>query len=114
MKHQQTHNNDIEKEFASVVNMTSKALEKWLASEESKSVGFTNEGEHEAVGHKSGKQIIKILDKKKADLTEDDIAHMHKVVGYIHRHLAQRPKGDVEETRWRYSLMNWGHDPLKA
>jgi hypothetical protein len=28
-------------------------------------------------------------------------------------HLAQRPEGDVEDTRWRYSLMNWGHDPLK-
>ena len=38
---------------------------------------------------------------------------MDKVVGYIHRHLAQRPDGDVEDTDWRYSLMNWGHDPLK-
>lgn len=25
------------------------------------------------------------------------------VVGYIHRHLAQRPDGDVTETTWRYS-----------
>jgi hypothetical protein len=31
----------------------------------------------------------------------------------VHRHLAQRPSGDVRETRWRYSLMNWGHDPLE-
>ena len=23
------------------------------------------------------------------------------------------PKDDVEHSRWRYSLMNWGHDPLK-
>ncbi len=23
-----------------------------------------------------------------------------------------RPDGDVTGTRWRYSLMNWGHDPL--
>lgn len=37
---------------------------------------------------------------------------MRKVVGYVRRHLAQRPSGDVEDTRWRYSLMNWGHDPL--
>jgi hypothetical protein len=37
---------------------------------------------------------------------------MHKVVGYVHRHLAQRPSGDVTDTAWRYSLMNWGHDPL--
>jgi len=32
---------------------------------------------------------------------------------YVHRHLAHRPSGDVERTPWRYSLMNWGHDPLK-
>jgi hypothetical protein len=38
---------------------------------------------------------------------------MQKVAGYVARHLKQRPKGDVSETRWRYSLMNWGHDPLK-
>ena len=46
-------------------------------------------------------------------LTEADYAHMRKVTGYIKRHSAQRPKGDVSHTRWRYSLMNWGHDPLK-
>jgi hypothetical protein len=37
---------------------------------------------------------------------------MRKVVGYVRRHLAQRPPGDVRDTRWRHSLMNWGHDPL--
>jgi hypothetical protein len=38
---------------------------------------------------------------------------MRKVIGFIKRHTAQRPAGDVSRTRWRYSLMNWGHDPLK-
>jgi hypothetical protein len=33
--------------------------------------------------------------------------------GPAHRHLAQRPSGDAREAEWRYSLMNWGHDPLK-
>jgi Protein of unknown function (DUF3140) len=51
--------------------------------------------------------------EKWLDLDDDDYARMRKVVGYVHRHLAQRPKGDVTETKWRYSLMNWGHDPLK-
>ncbi len=36
-----------------------------------------------------------------------------EVYGYIARHLSQRPDGDIEDTDWRYSLMNWGHDPLK-
>ncbi|NEQ23777.1 MAG: DUF3140 domain-containing protein, partial [Microcoleus sp. SIO2G3] len=38
---------------------------------------------------------------------------MKRVISYIHRHSAQRPDGDIEHTRWRYSLKNWGHDPLK-
>jgi hypothetical protein len=39
---------------------------------------------------------------------------MRKVHGYVARHLAQEPGSeDVETSRWRYSLMNWGHDPLK-
>ena len=39
---------------------------------------------------------------------------MRKVVGYIRRHTAQGPgKSDPEDSRWRYSLLNWGHDPLK-
>ena len=55
-----------------------------------------------------------IKHKKKADLTDDDSAHMKKVVGYVHRHLKQGgPDKDVEHSPWRYSLMNWGHDPLK-
>ena len=40
---------------------------------------------------------------------------MHKVHSYVSRHSAQGPHhaADVETSRWRYSLMNWGHDPLK-
>jgi hypothetical protein len=38
---------------------------------------------------------------------------MQKVVGYAHRYLAQRSSGDIEESAWRYALMNWGHDRCK-
>ncbi|OXM57585.1 DNA-binding protein [Amycolatopsis thailandensis] len=70
-------------------------------------------GDGESAGHESGRRIVTLLRKKKADLTVDDEKHMRKVVGYVHRHLAQRPAGDIRNTRWRYSLMNWGHDPGK-
>ncbi len=56
---------------------------------------------------------MEIRRTKKADLTDDDWDWMAKVVGYINRHTAQRPSGDVAASDWRYSLMNWGHDPLK-
>ena len=100
-------------EFKKRVNMTPKEIEKWLNTKESEKVGYKENETDESVGHKSGKQIIKILDKKQRDYTVDDLKHIHKVVGYIHRHLAQRPDGDTTETNWRYSLMNWGHDPAK-
>ena len=100
-------------EFKDVVNMTAGQLEKWLDTDESKEVGQKSSSGAESVGHDSGRKIISILHSKKSDLTDADEAHMRKVVGYVRRHLAQRPKGDVKETAWRYSLMNWGHDPLK-
>ena len=100
--------------FREAVNMTAKELERWLETDESRSVGQHKAGHDEAVGHESGRRIVTLLHTKKDDLTDDDLAHMRTVVGYVHRHLAQRPsKEDVATSRWRYSLMNWGHDPLK-
>ncbi|OBF34226.1 DNA-binding protein [Mycobacterium sp. ACS1612] len=99
-------------DFNDVVNMTAAELEKWLDTEESKKVGQKSGGD-ESTGHASGRRIIELLRSKKSDLSDDDYSHMRKVVGYAHRHLAQRPSGDVKESAWRYSLMNWGHDPCK-
>ena len=104
------------------VNMTPAEIEHWFGTEESNAVGDTRSGAAssgktgggESTGHQSGRRIAEIQHKKKADLTDEDFEHMNKVVGYVARHSQQRPKGDVEHTHWRYSLMNWGHDPLKA
>jgi hypothetical protein len=97
-------------DWQEAVNMTASELEGWLETDESQEVG---QGEGESVGHRSGRRIVEILRTRKADLSEDEVAHMRKVVGYVHRHRAQRPDGDVTDTRWRWSLMNWGNDPLK-
>lgn len=100
-------------DFHAAVNMTPAALERWLATEESRQVGFTHDGERESVGHQSGRRIVELLHRKRDALDDADLDHMRKVVGYVHRHLAQRPEGDVRDTRWRWSFMNWGHDPLR-
>lgn len=102
----------IRADFDDAVNMTASELKKWLDTDESKAVG-QKDGGGESTGHRSGRRIVEILGKKKADLTDADLAHMRKVVGYVKRHRAQRPEGDVSDTDWRYSLMNWGHDPQK-
>ena len=99
-------------EFYDSVNMTPSELEDWLETDKSKSVG-QDSGDGESKGHKSGRKIIKIKRTKKADLTTSDYEHMQKVKGYIARHKAQKPDGEIKETDWRYSLKNWGHDPMK-
>jgi hypothetical protein len=97
-------------EFDQAVNMSRKELEEWLETDESKSVG---QGSGESKGHESGRRIVEILAKNKSEYTDEDIDHMGRVVSYVHRHQAQKPQGEVEDSNWRYSLMNWGHDPLK-
>jgi hypothetical protein len=101
-------------DFKQAVNMTASELEKWLDSEESKRVG-QKQGSEESVGHHSGRRIIELLHRPVKEYSAEDYAHMRKVVGYIHRHMAQGPtKSDPATSDWRYSLMNWGHDPQKS
>lgn len=104
----------VRKDFGEAVNMAPAELEKWLKTEESRKVGYKGKDgtASESVGHASGRRIVRILRKTKDELTDDDYAHMRKVVGYVKRHSAQEPE-NIVTSRWRYSLMNWGHDPLK-
>lgn len=41
------------------VNMSADELDEWLQTEESKSTGWTSSGEGEAVGHESGRKIVR-------------------------------------------------------
>lgn len=106
---------DTIRRFTAAVNMDIADLSSWLRTAPSKAVGWPPDRPPgvESVGHASGRRIVKILKTPREKLSDDDLKHMRKVAGYVARHLKQRPKGDVSDTRWRYSLMNWGHDPLK-
>lgn len=109
MKSRYDSNSAIERRFRKAVNMTASEIRAWLKTDESKNCGFTYEGERESVGRQSARKIIKMLEGGKPDYK-----HMQKVVGYVSRHLAQRPSGDVRDTKWAWSLKNWGHDPMKG
>ena len=74
---------DIWDDWRAAVDMTPKELEDRLATDDSQSVGDTG-GDGESAGHASGRRIVEILRTKKADLTDDDVAHMHEVVGSVH------------------------------
>ena len=96
-------------DFATAVNMSADELAEWLDTLESRAVGQKKSG-GESIGHASGRRIVRIL--RSGPAGDEDYAHMRKTVGFIRRHRAQEPANMVT-SRWRYSLMNWGHDPLR-
>jgi len=97
-------------DFRRAVNLSPGALEAWLETPESHAVGQKKDG-GESVGHASGRRIAAILRTPEAELDDSDYAHMRRTIGFIRRHRAQEPANMVT-SRWRYSLMNWGRDPL--
>ena len=97
--------------FGALVNMDVDEIEAWLATEESRSVGQKGP-DGESIGRASGRRIAAILRTPEPERSEEDYRHMRKVVGFIRRHRAQQP-ANIVTSRWRYALMNWGHDPLK-
>jgi len=103
---------EIRARFNAAVNMDADELDEWLETPESRAVGQKKDG-GESIGHASGRRIVALLRTPEAALDEGDYALMRKTAGFIARHRAQAPE-NIVTSRWRYSLMNWGHDPLKA
>ena len=102
-------------DFDAAVNMIADELSGWLETPQSRKVGWKggDGSRSESVGHASGRHIAAILETPGEALSEADYAHMRKTIGFIRRHRAQEP-ANLVTSRWRYSLMNWGHDPLKG
>ena len=100
----------IARDFAALVNLDAAELESWLEGEESRSVGQRT-ADGDSIGRASGR-IVAILRTAAAERSEADYAQMRKVVGFIRRRRAQQP-ANIFTSRWRWSLMNWGHDPVK-
>lgn len=95
-------------EFEAKVNMSSRELDAWLAST---AAAGDRLGEDQ---YEASRRMVSILGKRRVDYTIGDIAYMRKAVGYINRHLAQRPPPGAGRDGWRQELMRWGHDPDKA
>lgn len=98
---------EIRKEFAEVANMPPGKLERWLETDESKAVGDGDD-----VSHRAGQRIVELKRTRMDQLIEGDYEQMQEITQYLNRRLAKRPRGDLRESPWRRTLMNWGHDPL--
>jgi hypothetical protein len=102
---------DIRARFLRLINMTPREIEAWHATRQSKSVG-QDAGDGESIGVKAGRRVAALLRSRRAP-SADDLRHMRRVVSFIRRLSAQAPRRNRETSRWRYALMNWGHDPLR-
>jgi hypothetical protein len=86
-------------------------IEAWHATDESRRVG-QKRPDGDSIGRAAGRLNVAILRSPAGALGEEEYRQMRRTVGFVRRHLAQRPDNTVT-SRWRYALMNWGHDPLK-
>jgi hypothetical protein len=97
-------------EFHRVVNMTSLELSEWLRARDADEHG---EPLPDQAGTRTGRHVLAILQKRRTDLTDDDIRVMYKVVDTVE----SRRRDDLQPTagqdNWRHQLMTVGHDPLK-
>jgi hypothetical protein len=105
-------------EFHSVVNMTSQELAAWLRVSDA-AEGSEPPPEH--AGSPTGEHVLAILQKRRIDLTDDDLDVMYEVVDtvtaetdpeYVSAH-APEHESEAAETRRRQRLMTLGHDPLR-
>jgi hypothetical protein len=96
--------------FHRVVNMTSRELRDWLAVE---GAGEETEEVPDRAGPPLGHRVLDILGKRKADLTDDDVAVMRRVVDKVVGKRGEELEGLLEDDRERRRLMDIGHDALK-
>ncbi|MCL7425896.1 DUF3140 domain-containing protein [Streptomyces sp. YS415] len=97
-------------DFHRAVNMTSQELAAWLrvseASEETEPLP-------EHAGSPTGQHVLAILQKRRTDLTDDDVAVMYEVVDTVAEQADVENEPSAEDPRRRHLLMSLGHDPLK-
>lgn len=99
-------------EFHGVVNMTSQELSAWLQVQDA---GEDTEPLPDRAGPPTGRHVLAILQKRRTDLTDDDVRAMYEVVDTVRAQLKEQgAAASAEDTGTRRRLMTLGHDPLKA
>ena len=96
--------------FHTVVNMTSRELRDWLATQ---GAGEETEALPDQAGRPLGHRVLDVLGKRRSDLTADDVAVMERVVEEVTTLRGEEPEPTAGDADWRHGLMNVGHDPLK-
>ncbi|MBT2414348.1 DUF3140 domain-containing protein [Streptomyces sp. ISL-12] len=98
-------------DFHRVVNMTSAELSAWLRVSDA---GETTEPLPDRAGSSTGQHVLAILQKRRTDLTEDDLGVMRAVMDTVTEQTDVENEPAAEDTERRHRLMTLGHDPLKG
>ncbi|MER6787510.1 DUF3140 domain-containing protein [Streptomyces sp. NPDC000658] len=97
-------------DFHRAVNMTSQELAAWLRVRDADE---NAEPLPEQAGSPTGQHVLAILQKRRTDLTDDDVRVMYRVVDAVAEQADPGNEPEAEETRRRHRLMTIGHDPLR-
>ncbi|MGW2697662.1 DUF3140 domain-containing protein [Streptomyces sp. NPDC001296] len=97
-------------EFHRVVNMTSQELVAWLRVRDA---GEDTEPLPERAGPPTGRHVLAILQKRRTDLTDDDVEVMREVVDTVTDGQDLENEPEVVDDERRHRLMTIGHDPLR-
>ncbi len=95
--------------FHRVVNMTSDELSAWLRT----AAGERSEGRPGPAAPPLGRSVLSILQKRRTDLTDEDVQVMLAVVERVEDGTEHRPGEGDDDSEWRHRLMLLGHDPLR-
>ncbi|MFJ9815015.1 DUF3140 domain-containing protein [Streptomyces sp. NPDC101151] len=101
-------------DFHRVVNMTSMELASWLTVRDADEEAEPRPAE---AGTLTGQHVLAILQKRRTDLTDDDVRVMYQVVDTVDDLVdtgnGPGPESTPQDTRRRHRLMTLGHDPLR-
>jgi hypothetical protein len=97
-------------DFHRVVNMTSRELREWLATDQA---GEGTDGLPDQAGSERSRGVLQVLSKRRTELDDDDVALMRSVVDEVTAERGPDFEPTAGETSWRHRLMSLGHDPLK-
>jgi hypothetical protein len=98
-------------DFHRVVNMTSPELAAWLRVSDADE---STEPLPDRAGTETGRHVLAILQKRRTDLTDDDLRVMEEVVDTVTAQTDPENEPSADYTPRRHRLMTLGHDPLKA
>ncbi|MFD2766957.1 DUF3140 domain-containing protein [Micromonospora eburnea] len=97
-------------DFHALVNVPSEQLRQWLLTRGSGEESFGPDPNMDLP--EPGRHILRVLSKRKVDLTREDIEVMQEAVDRIQSLIETRPTAGNTDNEWRYSLLDLGHDVL--